>query len=211
MTTQKLFTDEQAWLGGYYELALELGPRSDRLLTSGITRLWEHPALDGCYLARDLEPDRQKAVAPCLLPESGFLYGVLRLPNGKQVACGSCIIREDDGPDWLTLGIPMGSLGTAYPVDGYPFNGNKEQDELWRPDLDQWLADLGAWIAAAVPFQLGLVGHEVSCEAYAAQVAKTGVPAERFFGYLWPGSAGLEYHPLSMNWFLDGPPKPVGE
>jgi hypothetical protein len=37
---ERLFTADDAWSGGFYELALELGPRSDDRLRAALVALW---------------------------------------------------------------------------------------------------------------------------------------------------------------------------
>src|SRR5689334_19025851 len=138
------FEDPEAWLGGYYELAIELGIRSDERLLTALTAVWSDPDLDGVYLDRDTEPwrqTRQTVTAESL--RVAHLQGLARLPNGAIIACGTCLIREDDGPDWLVLYLPMGALATAYDVGGYPFEPNAETSRPWREILDAWLARVG--------------------------------------------------------------------
>src|SRR5690242_10116496 len=64
VVTHPLFTDHDAWCGGYYELALELGPRSDVGLRTALKALWGHRDLDGCFLDRNREPGDQDRVSP---------------------------------------------------------------------------------------------------------------------------------------------------
>jgi hypothetical protein len=185
---EKLFTADEAWIGGFHELALEVGPRSDDRLRAALEALWSHPDLDGCYLDRGREPSDQPRKQPCL--ESGsHLLGVAQLPNGSRVACGSCLIREvNDGPDWLDFYLPRGALWTAF-----PFKTEAEEAD-WEFEVDDWLAEVGLWIARSASFRLGLIGVEVSGEAYAADIAVQGIPANRFVGYLWPSGESVAYH-----------------
>jgi hypothetical protein len=189
------FTTNDAWFGGFYELALEVGPRSDDQLRAALTALWAHPDLDGCFLDRSREPDNQLSAQPDRLEEGSHLLGIAHLPNGSRVACGSCLIREGDaGPDWLDFYLPMGSLGTAYPVGGFPFGTEADWPGSWRFEVEDWLAGVGLGVARSALFRLGLIGFEVSGQAYAADVAEHGIPAERFIGYLWPSSGSVMYH-----------------
>jgi hypothetical protein len=98
----------------FYELAIELGKRSDERLFEALKALWRNPSLQGCYLKNDVEPNEQKQV----LPSPEFLnrmhtYGLAGLPDGSS-ACGSCIIREDDGSDGLDFYLPMSALDKVY-------------------------------------------------------------------------------------------------
>jgi hypothetical protein len=66
---EKLFTADEAWNGGFYELALEVGARSDDRLRAALKALWSHPDLDGCYLDRGREPSDQPREQPDCLGE----------------------------------------------------------------------------------------------------------------------------------------------
>jgi hypothetical protein len=192
---ERLFTGDDAWFGGFYELALEVGPRSNERLRAVLSSLWAHPDLDGCYEDRSREPADQPRVPPVSLESGSHLLGLARLPNGSRVTCGTCLIREvNDGPDWLDFYLPMGSLGPAYPAGGFPFGSEADWPGLWRFEVEDWLAGVGLWVARSTAYRLGLIGFEVSGQAYAADIAAQGIPAERFVGYLWPSGGSVVYH-----------------
>jgi hypothetical protein len=190
------FTEPETWLGGYYELAIELGSRSDERLLAALTAVWADPDLDGVYLSRDVEPSQQQRLAiTAELLQVSHLQGLARLPNGATIACGTVFIREDDGPDWLCLYVPMGALGTAYSVGGYPFEPDVANSHQWRDVVDPWLAGIGSRVYDQVAYRLGLIGFEVSGEMYADDIAASGVPAYHYPGVLWPTSGAVTYHP----------------
>jgi len=190
------FTETETWLGGYYELAIELWSRSDERLLAALAAVWADPVLDGAYLSRDVEPWQQQRLAITVeLLQANHLQGLARLPNGATIACGTVFIREDNGPDWLCLYLPMGALGTAYSVGGYPFEPDVANSHKWRNVIDPWLAGIGNRVYAQVAYRLGLIGFEVSGEMYADDVAASGVPAHHYPGVLWPASGAVTYHP----------------
>ena len=191
---ERLFTVEGAWSGGFYELALEIGPRSDECLRAALTALWSYSDLDGCYIDRGHEPADQPRSSDFCLETGSHLLGVARLPNGARVVCGSCLVREDEGPDWLDFYLPMGSLGTVYSVGPFPFGSEADWPGTWRNELDDWLACIGLSIAQSASFRLGIIGHEVSGHVYASEVANQGVPEVRFIGYLWPTDSSVVYY-----------------
>src|SRR5215472_11193664 len=132
---EKLFTADEAWTGGFYELALEVGPRSDDRLRAALEALWSHPDLDGCYLDRGCEPADQPRKQPDL--ESESLLGVAQLPNCSRVACGSFRLREYS--DWLDFYLPIGSLWNAW--GGNPsWPGPDVPEDPWLLEVDDWLA-----------------------------------------------------------------------
>jgi len=189
------FTEADTWSGGYYELAIELGSRSDERLLTALAAVWADPDLDGAYLSRDVEPWQQPRLAITVeLLQVSHLQGLARLPNGATIACGTVFIREDDGPDWLGLYLPMGALGTAYSVGGYPFEPDVANSRQWRDVVDHWLAGIGSRVYDQVAYRLGLIGFDVSGEMYADNIADTGIPACRYFGMLWPTAGAVTYY-----------------
>jgi hypothetical protein len=44
--TARSFTAPDAWTGGFYELVLRLGPRSDARLLDALRAIWAHPDFD---------------------------------------------------------------------------------------------------------------------------------------------------------------------
>ena len=194
---RKFFTNENTWFGGHYELAIEVGPTSDTQLLAALRAIWTHPSLDGCYLDRDKEPDEQSRVQP--VPEllsTMHLQGIANLPNGLRIACGTCLIREEnEGPDWLDFYLPLGALGNAYDIGAYPFDETEHSHEVWQKPLDEWLVELSKYIFTLSPFRLALIGFEVSGDAYSDQIQQEGVPFSRHFGYVWPHGNQVEYFP----------------
>lgn len=194
-----IFTAEQTWLGGRYELAVELGPRCDERLASALNAVVNSSDLTGFFRHRDREPDVQRRVKARreMLDDYGHLLGVARLADDNRLACGVVAVREENGPDWLLVYIPMGALAEVYPeVGAYPF-GNFVQDATpphWQKLVDDWLVSLGKSIFNAVAFRLALIGHEVSGTCYADELATGGVPQERWIGYLWPKNGGLNWY-----------------
>jgi hypothetical protein len=190
----RLFTAEGAWYGAFYELALEIGPRSDERLRSALTKLWKYPDLDDCFLDRSREPTGQPRTAEFCLETGSHSLGVASLPSGSRVVCGSCLVREEEGPDWLDFYLPMGSLATAYPVAGFPFGAEADWPGPLRYEVEDWLARIGLWIAQSASFQLGIIGFEVSGQVDASEIAAKGIQDERSIGYLWPSKGSVVYY-----------------
>jgi len=164
---------------------------------------WSHPDLDGCYLDRGREPSDQPRKQPDL--ESGSLLGVAQLPHGSRVACGSCLLREvEDDSDWLDFYLPIRSLWNAW-GGNRSWPGPDLPEDPWLLEVDDWLAKVGLWIARSASFRLGLIGHEVCWEAYAADITVQGIPAKRFIGYLWPSGGSVVYHRRTWGETQSGP------
>jgi hypothetical protein len=90
--TKLPFTEDEIWNGGFYELAIEVG--------AVLHAIWTHPTLEGCYLDPNTEPHEQQRITStqALLESGAHLRGLALLPNGQQVACGTCLIRESEVP-----------------------------------------------------------------------------------------------------------------
>jgi hypothetical protein len=190
--------DPDNWVGGFYELALELGPSDDERLEAAIRAVCTHTAAVGWYAVGDRRPVAEERL-PCTwesIARHGQLRGTVQLPSGEQVVCGLVVVREEGGsyePDWLDFYIPLGALGRIDSrVGAYPF-GDFAESLQWRRPFDDWLADLGRRVYEEVPFRLGLVGVEVSGEMYADQLA-SGVPTSRANGLLIPEGNEIRYY-----------------
>jgi hypothetical protein len=176
------------WHGGFYEFAIELGPRDDARLDAAIRALWEHPSLMGCVDRRDVEPELQERYSPSLAAyeqERGML-GVLSLPeDGARVACGTLVVREEESDtDWIGLFVPMGSLALVRNVGAFPFEDGTPS-RPWREPLDSRMVELALQIHNRAPFRLALIGHEVSGETNIEKiVADRGIPDRRWIAYL---------------------------
>ena len=167
--------DDEVWLGGYFELALELGAPDDSRLIKAESRLWAH---------HSLEQDGARS------------FGVAAIPGIGTTCCKVIMVPEED-KDWLVLCIPMGGLGRVVDVGAYPFADGS--DLSWTTALEDWFVAIAKSIFEAVPFELGLTGHDVSGNACAAELRKTGIPTtERWMGYLWPEKGTLCCYPPTV-------------
>lgn len=183
-------------MGGFYELAIELGQPSNQRLLDALKALWHHPSLEGCYLDWKREPkEQQRVLISEASLESTHLYGLAHLPNGFQVACGSCVVREPDGFDWLDFYVPTGALGDAYEIGGYPFElvGGVAYQQ-WQVHIDEWLRRIAEQVYKNAPYRLALIGFEVSGATSAEEIARNGIPAHREIGYLWPEEHHLRWY-----------------
>ena len=192
-------TDDQIWKGAFYELAIELGPRSDERLQLALSAIWGTPCLQGCYTDRNKAPEEQDQVEPSIvnLDIHGHLRGIAILSDEQRVPCGTVAIREEEGPDWLDFYIPIAVIEQIYKdVDGF-FGMDHPKSRCWREPLDNWLAEIGREVFSAVVFRLGLIGCEVSGVAYASELIASGVPKARGISYLWPTPEGIQYYPTN--------------
>ncbi len=191
----RIFTQDQVWLGGFYELNLELASASRYAVRQALVTMWNTPQLEGCYLRNDVEPSEQMELSPLDYDHEGHWYGVATLANGKRLACGtfSCIFKEYGG--WTTLYIPLSALHTVYPVDGFPFNPKAgPTQELWIREVNAWFKDVAESIYPDVRFKIALIGYEVDILALKRQLI-FGIPSERWDGLLIPVDGRLVWYP----------------
>jgi hypothetical protein len=87
MPERGLFTGQEVWNGGYYELFIRPSADSAEELCSILKALWSFPSLEGCYLSRHREPSLQTPITPCENGVAGHLYGLAKV-HDCVVACG---------------------------------------------------------------------------------------------------------------------------
>jgi hypothetical protein len=195
--TADYFTVADAWTGGHYELAIELGAHSADRVARALRRLWRHPSLEGCYLQSNKPVKAQPRVNPDDHLEEK-LYGIATLETRARVPCGSFLCSFEDASDWLELYLPLGALAKMYPVGGYPFD-ERSNSLAWRREVDNWLRGIAEYVFREIPFQLAVVGFEieVGTDSYKS-VDKQSTPEQRSEGLLLPTDEGLQWHPPTL-------------
>lgn len=198
MTASRIFTRPDAWTGGSYELAIDLGRVDDTQLEKALVTIWSHADVDGCYLDLDREPAEQARVRPGREHDlETCLRGVARLGALAPIACSTVVVREDGGSDWLYYGLPLGSLGAVLPVGAFPFEDG--HDLAWRSTVDGWLRRLGEHLFASVRFRLGLVGWTDGLDDGTDDLLERGLPEDRWVGYLLPSGSSLTWYPPNQG------------
>jgi hypothetical protein len=155
--------EAENWHGGFYELAINLGPRDDARLGLALATVWSAARVRGCHQ----RTPAGHVPASCTLDSlenAGHLAGTVKLPDGREVVCGAVAIREEGGADWLDFYLPLGALGDSDSrVGGFPFGEDGgASSRRWREPLDEWLRAVGADVYARVPFLCAIVGFEAS-------------------------------------------------
>ena len=189
---QGLFTDDgDPWCGGFFELSMQFERLSPGLQFRAQAALWGHESLQGVYLRQDIDPSEQPRVEPAMVADS--CYGVATTPNRTLVACASFWLEVGEGA-WLSLALPMQSLGRAYPVGAYPFDDGLPLG--WRETVMHWLRQVASTVHNQVPIDLGLVGWEPNDSGLTAAAIRTaGIPSERYDGILIPEGRQLGWYP----------------
>ena len=193
MTT--LFTREYAWAAGYYELTLVLAGSADVTLRAAQAALWSHPSLHGCYLDPSIEPEDQERylVGDPRLDLHTPLHGIAELSSELMAPCMTGVVRVDQKPDWIWLGIPRGSLEKLF------FDPPFEETEL----IDRIFLEVADQVHRASPIRIGFIATEESLAQYVDQFDRGGVPKERRVGFLVPSGEGLQYFPATVRFGRD--------
>lgn len=64
MTRPDELDDAENWRGGFYELAIELGPPDDRRLGDALQVVWAEAPVDGCVTIAGHDPLRHEPAEP---------------------------------------------------------------------------------------------------------------------------------------------------
>lgn len=191
----ELFTAPDAWSGGSFEILMFLGRVDSSYVQEFLGALWGLPHVEGCWLDRTVEPDDRSRVHPSAvdLESHSALFGLVELPNGCRCPCSSYLVDDDNG-FWVYFGMPLGSLGTCYPVGAYPFE--EGSDQTWVAELSEWLADMGRELygqqPGQKPFRGAVTGFLTMTEVQ--QLLTGDVPQKRWNGYLIQGDHELKWY-----------------
>jgi len=193
--------DQENWAGGFYELAIDVGPTDDGRLERALTALWRIAAIEGCFARTNGKRPQLVAVPVSLssLQTAGHLRGVVTLPADRVSVCGVVAMREGIAgtghSDWLILYVPLGALARIDPrIGGFPFDDRSGAPSLlWRRPLDAWLADIGTRLYAEVAFELALIGMEPLGGVHAEEL-RAGIPQDRMHGVLAQVDGKLRYY-----------------
>jgi hypothetical protein len=176
--------DYSNWIGGFYELAIELGPMDDTRLERLLAAIWRLANATGPYVRpHDGGPSRSASLNVEGLTQ--LLHGVVRLPNGQEIVCGAMAIRED-GPDCLIFYVPVEALQRTDARVGGFMGGEDPASLVWRRALDRWLADLAIRAYPEAPFLFAAIGHEAFAFLAEESAAPDKIPAERHGAYVMP-------------------------
>lgn len=188
MTADDL-ADAENWRGGFYELAILLGPENDERVEAATRVVWSTPGVESADATPRAGDDSGHHAATL---RERHERGTATLPSGVRVVCGLLLIREEDsGLDWLDFYLPLGSLGRADGrVGAFPVGGPADGSLAWRREIDAWLAAIGARIHRAAPFEYALIGFEASGEGLPNESAR-----DRWVGVLRPDGQGVIYLP----------------
>lgn len=194
-----VFTNSpDTWAGGRIDLFLYFGNDASDSHVAGILEAasgWS--SLDGPYSKNDVEPEAQELQSISSLDnfETSGLYGVATLPNSCKAAFVTHVFIFDDGL-FVSLGVPLGSLGEAYPIGAFPYD-EAAPTVWWGLEVSTWLSELGQYIFERVPFLRGAIGW--MSELADDELVNFAIPLRRSYGYLVPEDGKLRYYAPNVS------------
>lgn len=149
-----LLVDQEAWRGGFYELAIQLGAPDDARLGVAVRMLASAACIEGPWLLDGPLGCAEAASWTVADLSRGHLRGLVRLPGGQQTLCSVIAVREDEGEDWLDLCLPLEALSRCDSrVGAFPFGEDGGEGSLvWRRPIDDWLAGIARRVGQAAGF-----------------------------------------------------------
>lgn len=185
-----MFTEPETWSGGRIELLVALGSSTPERQLEAVRSIWRWQSLSGPYAQSKVEPEQQQRVAASL---GQALYGVATLPGESKFAFATSLVEDEDGT-WLYAGIPIGSLGTAYPIGAFPFD---EGFAPWQHEVHAWLFGLAQHLFSEVHFERGVIGWLTTIEV--DELVEQRLPQKRYHSYLVVEEGALRHYPPNQE------------
>lgn len=157
--------EDETWLGGFYEAAVILGssrdPGADEKVAEALRAAWLEPSMQACAIGDRKSWDWSRVRAPLTLSVESHTYGALHVPEVGPLPVTTLIVREEQGDDWLYIGVPLGGIEAS---DGYPFGDPEEllASRTWRTPLEQALASIVLSVGRHVIFKRAAIGFEIA-------------------------------------------------
>src|SRR5690349_17678189 len=108
--------DPANWAGGFYELAIDMGPPDDSRLDQAMKALWIAAGATGPFVRNHDGTYGAAEIALGTLASTGSVGGTVEAPPFGKVVAGMRPVRLlDGGPDWLLFYLPVGALSRAHP------------------------------------------------------------------------------------------------
>ena len=196
---KNLFTFDEAWAGGFYELSILTRP-----VAGSVAKIrdivWSDLSLEGCYKHRDIETDKQTEYhsGDFAIFAGAHIYGIAAIPDFGVSACGMCFLMGMQEGDWTNLYLPLGSLGRiSKDIGGYPFQTHNAS--VWKKPLDKWLEAIARHVYSLFPFTLALIGFETDIDFDPTILDSDTIPPTRHSTYIFPRRGNLEVIPANVD------------
>ena len=161
--------DPEIWLGGHYELSIEYHPSGDSLkLNNALETLYKSGLFNGMW-AEKRDYLKSSVPLPITIEDESvqLFYGTLSLSKDHELPCEISVIRIRGESDWLDISIPQGILEETFPYT-YPLT---LEENPWLSGVIEMYAKLAESIFQRAPFNLAMIGEEVSGYANEASLS----------------------------------------
>jgi hypothetical protein len=194
-----MFTDKDAWTGGFYELCIEVGKNNKQILDTSIQTLWKVAPLVGCYPSNKQEPHEQQSVTPNLENASqSNLYSLLKVRELGEIPCAIFVVEEEEGSDWLYLSVPLGWLSENFEgVGAFPFGVEDESNRIWREPIEDTYIKIAQDLFEFVKFRVALIAWEIAGIYDLEYLQKSGITEFRGMSYLINDQGNLETYKIN--------------
>lgn len=161
------YLDPNTWIGGYYELSIEYHPSGkDNRIQDALRALYESKYFHGMW--KEKEEYLEQAVSLPISMDPGnedqyygdSFYGILSISEDVTLPCFLSINRMEEESDWLDICIPQASFEKKYPYQ-YPLSLELNP---WLQEVNEFFTKLAEVIHSQSPFDLAVIGEEVSGE-----------------------------------------------
>ncbi|MER1959451.1 MAG: hypothetical protein ABS942_18875 [Solibacillus sp.] len=154
------YTAPENWAGGFYELSIEYHPvGNNNKINDVLIALQNCPFFDGLWEKRD-NFKKDILTLPLEIENDSVtsIYGTVLVSDEITLPCVVTIIRINEESDWLDIAIPQAILEKIYPYK-YPLTSELNP---WLKQVDEVLIKLAEFIYKHSPFNLAIIGEEVS-------------------------------------------------
>lgn len=156
------YNNPDNWCGGFYELSIEYHPFGNNTrVNEALTALCKSSYFNGMW--EDKKDYQKKSISLPINFEKDSVnqfYGTLSLSNASEdeLPCLVTVISVNGESDWLGISIPQAAFEKIFPYK-YPLTIELNP---WLKKIDEIYARLAKTIYCNAPFDLALIGEEIS-------------------------------------------------
>ncbi len=168
------------WLGWYFELAIDLGPRNDERLRRATDAIWGTPGIRGPLPSPFSPPEHRPRSR-----DRHFIsvHGELSIGEFPPIGCLTVVVP--DVHDWLDLSIPEAMLRRRFPIS----EPLRAATNPWARAVENLFVSAAERVFRVAPFELAFIGEEVSGGFAAVPRPLTTATIEHYGGVLLSPSA----------------------
>lgn len=169
------FTNPESWTGSFYELSIEFHPvGNNKRLNDALMALQNHNSFQGIWKEREMY-QKQTLDLPIEIEVDSVTnyYGMLDVTKEISLPCQIILISTEGESDWLDVAISSAVLENTFAVS-YPLTS---EHNAWLALIDELLIRLAEEIYTQSPFEMALIGEEVSGSINQQGIIQSGLEA----------------------------------